>query len=138
MSKIGNSKLSLNAIAAAAILANRCVGFDDAQASVAGQPVKGVAEYAATGAGDVIAVTSMGTAFVESGGAVAVGDPIVSDSQGRAVTAAALTVKSGATAVTSTAANGAVLAGATTPDFLCGRALMAATASGQFIEIRLT
>ena len=138
MSVIGTSVLSLTVAAAGAIRANRFVGFDDAEASVAGQPVKGVAEYAATAAGQFIAATAKGTAYVISGSAVQAGDPVASDNQGRAVPAHALSVAAGATPVTSSAANGAVLTGSVAPECIAGRALKAATASGQLIELLLT
>lgn len=137
MSKTGNSLLSLTAVAGGVIAANRFVGFDDNQASAQGQKVKGVAEYAATAAGQAIAVTAKGTAVVESGGAFAVGDAIISDSQGRAIVGASLAVAAGATAVTSSAANGSILVGSGGPDFLVGHALQAASAAGQFVEILL-
>ncbi len=138
MSKVGNSLLSLTTVAGGAIAANRLVGFDDNQASVQGQKVKGVAEYAAAAAGNIIAVTARGTAVVEAGAAFNVGDGIISDSVGRGIAGTSLAIAAGATAVTSTAANGAILTGSGSPDFLVGHALQAATAAGQFVEILLT
>jgi len=137
VSKTGNSLLSLTAVAGGVIGANRCVGFDDNQASAQGQKVKGVAEYAASAAGQNIAVTTKGTAIIESGAAFNVGDPIISDNQGRAIVGSALAIAAGATGVTSTAANGGVLTGSGTPDFLVGYALQAASAAGAFVEILL-
>ncbi len=137
MSKTGNSLLSLTAVAGGAIGANRFVGFDDNQASVQGQKVKGVAEYSATAAGQPIAVTAKGTSIVEAGGAFAVGDPIISDNQGRAIVGAPLAVAAGETPVTSSAANGSILTGSGGADFLIGHALQAASAAGQFVEILL-
>jgi len=137
VSKVGNSLLSLTVAASAAIAANRFVGFDDNQASVQGQKVKGVAEYSATASGQYIAATAKGTAIIESGAAFNPGDPIISDNVGRAIVGAPLAVAAGATAVTSSAANGQILTGSGTPDFLVAYALQAATAAGQFVEILL-
>jgi hypothetical protein len=65
----------------------RFVNFAGAQASSV-DPVLGVAACDA-GPGDMLPVHILGVAAVESGGAVAAGDPIGSDEQGRAVTVAA-------------------------------------------------
>jgi len=134
MSKLGNSLLSLGAAATGTVTERRFVGFDDLQASVQGQKIKGISEYAAV-AGDQFVVTAKGTAFVETGGIISVGDPIISDSQGRAITGSTIAIGAGATAVTSSAAAGAILTGSQTPDYRVGYALEAASAAGQFIEI---
>jgi hypothetical protein len=91
---------------------------------------------------------SKGTAVAEAGAAVTVGAALVMDVSGRVVPATALAVSSagitvavGATAVTSTLANGAILSGNGTvtggdlPQFVVGYALEAAAAAGNFIEI---
>ena len=137
MGKTGNSILSLTTVSGGVIGANRFVGFDDNQASAQGQKVKGVSQYAASAAGQNIAVTAKGTEIVESGAAFNVGDPIISDNQGRAIVGSALAIAAGATAVTSSAANGGVLTGSGTPDFLVGYALQASSAAGSFVEILL-
>lgn len=146
MSRQAHGILTLTVLAAGAITAHRAVGYDGAQATVAGQKVLGIAET------DVVdathgAVTTMGTAVVESGAAIAAGDPLVVDAQGRAVAASALavanpTVDAGATAVTSTAANGAIvtqgaITGGVLPQYVFADALQAASAAGEFIEVRL-
>ncbi len=137
MARIGNSTLSLSGVAGGPITANRFVGYDDNQVSVQGGKIKGVAEYGASAAGQSFAVTAKGTAFVETGGVFNPGDPIISDNVGRAIAGSPLTIAAGATAVTSTAANGAILAGGATPDYGAGNALGASTAAGQFVEILL-
>ena len=81
------SVLSLTVTAAGPIAANRCVGFDDAQASVQGQKVKGVSQYAADAAGKAIAATAIGLVAVETGAAVAAGDALVSGADARAIAA---------------------------------------------------
>lgn len=112
-------------IAAAAITAHRGVGFDGAQATVAGQKILGVAQVGAL-EGEALALTSMGLAYIETGGAITKGAAVRVDASGRAVAAAALavanptveltldidvtaTVNAGATPVTSGAANGAII-----------------------------
>lgn len=73
--------------AAGAVVAARLVGFDGAQATVAGQKVLGPAQYAAAD-GELVAVDAIGTSMVEAGAAIAVGDDLIADAQGRAVPAA--------------------------------------------------
>jgi len=113
MARIGNSLLSLGVVAAGAITANRFVGFDNNQASVQGQKVLGVAEYAASGGGQPVTLTAKGTAFVETGGVFNPGDLIIAGADGRAMASAAGT------------------------DFIKGEALAASTAAGQYVEILL-
>lgn len=87
--------LTLTGIAPSSVSAHRFVGFDDAQASVAGQKIKGVARSdAASGAAYPIGVK--GTDIIETGGAFSIGDDVISDASGRAVKASA----SGPAAVT--------------------------------------
>lgn len=130
--------LTLRVRSAGAVTQRRFVTFAGAQVSAAGAKALGVARHGAVGAGEELAVIARGTAIIESGGEVAVGDTIVSDNQGRAVAGAALAVAAGATQVTSGAANGAaVLTGSNLPSHPMGDALQAATAAGQFIEILL-
>lgn len=136
MSKIGNSLLALTVTAAGAIAQNRFVGFDNAQATVQAQKVKGVADYAAA-VGKTLTVTAKGTAYVEAGGAFNAGDPIISDNQGRGVVGASLAIAAGATAVTSSAANGQILTGGSTPDYVVGHALEASAGAGSIVEIML-
>src|SRR5258706_11164386 len=94
--------------AAGVITVRRLVGWDGAQATVQGQKCKGVAEQPAAAAGAYIPVTMVGTGMAECGAAVAVGDTLISDAQGRVIpTTGALKIAAGAVAVTSVAANGA-------------------------------
>lgn len=134
--RIGNSLLSRTAVAAGAIAANKLVGFDNLQASVAGQKVKGVAEFDAA-SGESVTLTLKGTAFIFAGAAIAAGDRLVADAQGRAVPASALEVDAGAVAVTSSAANGAILVGGEPPEFVFGTALEAASGAGVLFEALL-
>lgn len=142
--------LTLPCVAAGVITQYRGVGFNDLQATAAGQKIKGFARRNAALGGEVELVNK-GTAIAEAGAAITVGQALTVDTQGRVVGATAVTVSSagitvaaGATAVTSTLANGAILSGNGTvtggdlPQFICGYALEAATAAGAFIEIVLT
>lgn len=128
--------LDLTFRASGAVAARRCVTFAGAQATVAGSKVAGVARTLASD-GEVFAVAVVGTAVIETGAAVAVGDGLVVDSQGRAVPASPLTVATGGTAVTSSAANGAILAGGDPPQFVFADAMEAAIGAGKVIEVLL-
>lgn len=131
------STLALTVKATGAIAQYRAVGFSGAQATVQGQKIIGVARHVAA-VNDQVTVDVKGTAIIESGAAIAVGDALIVDAQGRAMPASALAVRAGATAMTSTAANGAgVLSGSETPEYTFADALEAATAAGQFIEVLL-
>lgn len=146
MSRQAHPLLVLTVLAAGAITAGRAVGYDGAQATVAGQKVLGVAETDVAD-GKHGAVATAGTTIVESGGAIAKGDALRVDANGRAVPAAALavadpTVDAGAVAVTSSAANGDILTqgaitGGILPQYVFADALEAATGAGEFIEVRL-
>lgn len=105
------------------------------QATVAGQKIIGIARRDAAN-NAFTDVTCLGTAVCEAGAAVAVGARVQCDAVGRVVTATALTVAAGATAVTSAAANGAgSIAGGDPPVYVFGTALQAASAAGDFIEV---
>lgn len=131
------SLLDLTLTASGAVAARRAVTFAGAQASVQGAKVIGVAAYGAASAVPFVA-TVRGTAIVESGAAIAIGDSLIVDSQGRAIpTTGALGVAAGATPVTSTAANGGVLTGGDMPEHVFGDALQAAADVGEFIEVLL-
>lgn len=130
--------LKLSIAAAGVVAAYRAVGFNGAQATVQGQKIQGVAEYAVAAAGVMLAVGVAGTVIVESGGIINKGDSLIVDNQGRAIVSTGkLGVAAGATAVTSTAANGQILTGGDSPEFVFADALAAATAAGQFIEVLL-
>ncbi len=129
--------LSLPVTAAGAITARRAVGFDGVQASVQGQKIMGVARSDAA-SGEKVTLDVAGTVVIEAGAAIAVGDSVIVDAQGRAIPSTGqLAVAAGATAVTSSAANGGILTGGDAPEFVLGDALEAATAAGQFIEVLL-
>ena len=122
--------------AAGAILANRCVKFDGTQAAAQGEKVLGVAQHAAA-LNELVAVDVMGTAIIEAGAPIAKGDSLIVDAAGRAIPASALAVAAGGVAVTSTAANGAILVGGDLPEFVIGDALGAAAGAGEKIEVVL-
>jgi hypothetical protein len=124
--------------AAAAVTRYRAVGFDNVQASVAGQKIKGVTERDAV-SGDTSDLTVSGTVVVETGGAFGEGASLIVDNQGRAVVSAGkMAVAAGGTPMTSAAANGvAVLTGGDTPEFVFADALEASTGAGQFVEVLL-
>lgn len=144
MSRANTPLLTLTVVAAGVIAAYRGVGFDDLQATVAGQKIKGFAKTAAA-LGATVAVESKGTTIAETGGAFAVGAALAIDATGRVVAAAALavanpTVNAGAVAVTSTAANGAIvtqgaISGGYLPQYVFADALQAAAGAGEFVEI---
>lgn len=146
MGQQARSLLELSIAAAGAITIYRGVGFDGNQATVQGQAVLGPARFAAS-AGDEVTVVAKGTAVWEVGAAITVGEKLIVDNQGRVIPAntfavANPTVNAGATAVTSTAANGAILtqgalSGSVLPEWQVGTALQAASAAGQFIEVLL-
>lgn len=103
--------LTLTGRASGAVSGGRCVGYNDAQATVAGQVVKGVARSSAA---DTLnfPIDVKGTTEAESGAAVAVGDALMSDASGRVVLR-------------------------TATNYIVGYALKAATAAGQYIEVLL-
>jgi hypothetical protein len=137
-------------LASGAVTLRRFVGFNGAQATVQGQKVLGVAEYGSAAGGDNIPVISKGSAIVEAGAALAAGQAVITDNEGRAIPntgalgVGALSINAGATAVTSTGANGAIISGAVLsgselPEFIVGDVLPGneATEAGQFVEILL-
>ncbi len=70
--------------ASAPVQAHRVVGWDGVQASVQGQSVAGVALANAL-AGEDFAVTMIGTAVIEAGGAIDPGDKLIAGDDGRAI-----------------------------------------------------
>jgi hypothetical protein len=137
MSQQNISLLILTVIATGAVSENRAVAFNGSQASASGQKVMGTSmSRAATG--EALAVVTSGTAIIESGAAITVGQSLMSDSQGRAIpVSGTLSLASGATAVTSSAANGAVLYGADLPEYSFADAMQAASGAGELIEVLL-
>lgn len=126
-------------IASGTILAKTFVGFDGATC-VTNAKSAGVSIYDNV-VGDNVSVAVAGRIIMIAGGAVAIGDPIASDTNGNAVkaTSLAVVVDSGATAVTSTAANGAIttVTGGVLPVAINGYARTSASASGDLIEMEI-
>ncbi|HID48084.1 MAG TPA: DUF2190 family protein, partial [Chromatiales bacterium] len=67
-----------------AVTARRAVGFDGAQATVQGQKILGIAHTDAAD-GDLLSIDARGTAIVEAGAAISIGDSLIVDAQGRAI-----------------------------------------------------
>lgn len=123
--------------AAGTISRGRGVGFNGAQIAAAGGKPQGIAVTAAV-AGQDVALVSCGTAICETGGAITLGAALAMDAQGRVGVAAALAIATGATAMTSTAANGAgVITGGEPAQYVVGDAMQAAAGAGEFIEVLL-
>lgn len=70
--------------ASGAISSQRLVTHLGAQATVAAEKVLGIASFDAADT-DLVAVVAKGSAVVEAGGVIAVGDPLTTDAQGRAI-----------------------------------------------------
>ncbi|MGB0218344.1 MAG: ubiquitin-activating E1 FCCH domain-containing protein [Sinimarinibacterium flocculans] len=98
-SKPVHDLLTLTGKAPGTVTAHRAVGFDDAQATVAGQRVKGVAVSAAV-TGAAYPIKAKGTEVIETGLAIGLGDDLVTDSQGRAVPAQASAISVAITGIT--------------------------------------
>lgn len=107
---MNTSLLTLTIAAAAALSANRFVTAGGAVPSANGNAV-GVTRTSAGAAGDLVPVDAVGTAMVEASAAISAGAAVATTNDGRAVTFS--------TGVT------------------VGRALTAATAAGQLIEVLL-
>jgi hypothetical protein len=136
MSQQNISILTLTLIAGGAINAGRAIDFAGFQATTQGQKVMGAAVTDAP-LGSGVAVVTHGTAVMESGAAIAIGDSLITDSQGRVIPASALAVTTGATPVTSSSANGTILEGSELPDFIVADAMQAASSAGKIIEVLL-
>ncbi|MBF0163427.1 MAG: DUF2190 family protein [Magnetococcales bacterium] len=137
MSQQNIAVLTLTVIASEAISACRAVDFDGAAIAAQGGKAMGIAMSAAT-SGAALAVVTHGTAVAEAGAAITRGQALIADAQGRVIPAtSALRVAAGATPVTSSAANGAILEGGDPPEFILGDALQPAASAGDFIEILL-
>lgn len=137
MSRIASTIFALTRKAAGVVTACRAVGFDGLQATVQGQKVIGVAHTDAV-LNDDFLVDVSGTTIVEIGAVVAEGDELIVDALGRAIPSTGpLGVAAGATPVTSSAANGAILTGGDGPEFVFADALEAGAAVGDFIEVLL-
>lgn len=136
MSQQNISVLTLTLIASGAVTANRAIGFDGAQATVQAAKIMGASVTDAV-SGSAVAVITHGSAIMESGAVIAVGDSLVTDAQGRVIPANSLALESGAVAVTSSGANGAILEGGDLPEFVFADAMAAASAAGIMIEVLL-
>lgn len=111
--------LTLTVTAAGPVAACRFVGFGGAQVTAAGAKALGVSTTSALD-GDDLAVDVIGTTVIESGGAIDLGDDIVSDAQGRAIVA---TVPGG---------------GEVSTEAVLAQALDGASGAGEFVEVLLT
>ncbi len=137
MSQQSLAILTLSVVATGAITGARGVGFDGAQIATQGAKPMGFANYTAVDGG-LLAVVTCGTAIAESGAAITLGAALILDNQGRVIpSTGGLRVAAGATGVTSSAANGAILAGGDAPEFVVGDALQPASGAGELIEILL-
>jgi hypothetical protein len=130
-----NALLALTVTPTADVPACRAVGYDGALVDATGARVFGVSQYMIP-AGRAGAVTVVGTATIEAGAAVAVGDALIADDQGRAIPAAALAIQSGVTTLTSTLSTGNFV-GAILPQHIFGGAMEVAAVAGQYIQIFL-
>ncbi|MEX2524453.1 MAG: capsid cement protein [Gammaproteobacteria bacterium] len=123
-------QLALTFTASGAVTQYRAVGYDGAQASVAGQRFAGAAPPPAAD-GEDLTVNMRGVIPFETGGAFSKGDPLTVDAEGRVVAASNLAIAAGGTAVTSTAANGEILEGSVTPETIFGEAREDSAGAGE-------
>jgi hypothetical protein len=124
--------------AAADLVKNRFIGVDGNYCA-ANAKALGVSQTD-TKQGQQCPVVTGGVKLVESGGAVAAGEEVVSDANGKAVAATAFSVSvpAGGTAVTSDAAQPDLTeAGGVLPQALNGQALDAAAGAGELIRVKL-
>ncbi|MEX0617537.1 MAG: capsid cement protein [Pseudohongiellaceae bacterium] len=129
--------LALTFTASGLVSRHRAIGFDGAQATVQGQRVAGVAHFDAAD-GDDLTVGCAGTEIIETGAAIAITDTLIIDAEGRAIPSSGeLSVDAGGTAVTSTAADGAILSGGDMPEYVFADPLETADGAGEFIEVLL-
>lgn len=90
----------------------RCIGYDSLQVSTAGAKPWGIAKYGGV-VGDRIAIVTEGSAVVEAGAAITMGNPLATDAQGRLVPA-------------------------TAGQYIFAKALGAVPSAGQFVEVHIT
>ncbi len=136
MSQQAHDIFALSFIAANPVTQYRGVDFSGNQIAVQGARICGIAKRPAA-VGDNFEVAVIGTATCEAGAVITPGQLLQMDNQGRVIPADAATIAAGATAVTSTAANGAIIAGGYLPESIVGTALEAAAAAGNYIEVLL-
>lgn len=134
MSQQARSLLNLSFVAAAAVSAYRGVDFNGAQITTQGANIAGFAKRPAA-QGEPFEAAAIGTATAETGAAITAGQRLQMDNQGRVIPADNLTVAAGATQVTSSSANGAILAGGVLPEAVVAVALESASGAGKFIEV---
>jgi hypothetical protein len=139
-----NSKYILNSISVigdGVLKPNQFVGYDNKITDGAGEAVLGIAHYnnANYASGETVTVVTHGIYDVICGGNVAAGEPVTTDTAGKAVKAALLTatVPTGATPVTSTSATPAMtVAGGQVPSTIVGWCVIGGS-SGDLISIKL-
>lgn len=147
MSAQSISVLALTLVASGIVAESRLVGFYGAQATVQGQKVMGAAVMQAA-SGDVLGVVTRGTAVVETGAAIAEGDSLITDSQGRAVPATFGQTVLGGVIVCQTGRcfkdgnldvgeNGGAVGMIKSDEHVFGHALSTAKGEGGFIEVLL-
>ena len=136
MSTQARELLALSFVANAVVTAYRAVDDNGVQIATQGARCAGIAMRPAS-IGDSFEAAAIGTATCEAGAPITKGQLLQLDNQGRVIPADAATIAAGATAVTSSAANGAILAGGYLPEAVIGRALEAAAAAGDFVEVFL-
>lgn len=121
--------------AGAAVTKYRFIGYNG-QHCAAGAAAVGVSYFDAA-TGDPITIYPAGNIVpIEAGAAFTIGSQLMSDGNGKAITATAVTIAAGATAVTSAAANGAgTIAGASLPSCVNAMAMQAAVASGDIVSV---
>ena len=107
--------LAPSILSAGVVTVNRFVTFGGAQVSAEGGKAIGAALMPASGASQSIPVLALGIGEVESGGAVAVGDAIISDASGRGIVSAG-----------------------TAGHWILGHATKATTGAGQILEYLAT
>lgn len=121
--------------APSAVSAYRFVDWTGAQITAQGAKVAAGALVDAA-IGEDYAGTVIGTAVIETGGVFSKGDRLISDAQGRAIaTTGEISIEAGATQVTSSAANGAILTGGELPEHVCAVALQDSDGAGKFAEV---
>ena len=102
----------------------------------------GLAENTVTAADETVRVQFCGKATITADGAITIGDKVGGTgvtTAGRVATlASTLVVDSGATAVTSTAANGSIISGDSPVNRVLGRALTAAAGAGNTFTVLVT
>jgi uncharacterized Zn-binding protein involved in type VI secretion len=128
---------AISVTASGSVTQRRLVTFAGAQATTKGEKVLGVSEFDTANLTQAT-VNIGGIVLVTTGAAVSKGDSLITDTQGRAIPATGnLGVGAGATPVTSTAANGALLIGADLPEFVFGDAMESASGAGSTIQVLL-